>query len=92
MQKSLSTLTRSGPENVDYQKKTGENVVYVLGSTNKWQNKHKRTILVEFISFCEIRIAETKHSGVVYERDGKYHVRATQEFYHKFEKVTTNSP
>ncbi len=50
-----------------------------------WINKHNPSVCVEFVAFCEIRIAETKKQGVIYSRDAKFYVRSAAEFCHKFE-------
>lgn len=92
MKPSSSTHTQSGDGNEASQKTSGENVFYIKGQTNQWRNKHLKTIVVELIDTCEIRVAETKTVGVIYQINGKYCVRALAEFRHKFERVEENAP
>ena len=50
----------------------------------KYRSKANPSVIVEWISEAQLRIAETKRLAVIYRKDGILYVRPKAEFFDKF--------
>lgn len=58
----------------------------------KYRSKTNPSVIVEFVSEAQLRIAETKRLAVIYRKDSILYVRPKAEFFDKFKLDETPIP
>lgn len=58
----------------------------------KYRSKANPSVIVEWVSEAQLRIAETKRLAVIYRKDAILYVRPKAEFFDKFKLDETPIP